>query len=96
MRLSNPVCIIAAAINSSNGLDKTRHTNSYLDDGHAWGFRLYDLAAIAAWRIDAMDLAVKWGTEALELDPTNQRLKDNLHFFINRRDERPSPRTPNS
>jgi glycosyltransferase involved in cell wall biosynthesis len=69
----------------SNGLHKTRQTNSYLDDGHSWGFRLYDLGAIAAWRINAMDLAVEWGVKALELDPANQRLKDNLDFFVGRR-----------
>lgn len=69
----------------SNGLQKTRQTNSYLDDGHCWGFRLYDLGAIAAWRVNAIDLAVEWGAKALELDPGNQRLKSNVDFFRGRR-----------
>ena len=70
-----------------NGLERTRRTNSYLDEPHCWGFRLYDLAALAAWRLDAMDKAVEWGTKALELDPENGRLKANLEVYIRRRSE---------
>lgn len=70
-----------------NGLEKTHHTGSYLDDPNCWGFRLYDLGAIAAWRLDAMDRAVEWGQKALELDANNQRLKNNLDFFVHRRAE---------
>jgi hypothetical protein len=66
----------------STGIEKTHRTGSYLDDGHSWGFRLFDLGAIAAWRLNAMDRAVEWGTKALEHDPTNERLKNNLDFFI--------------
>jgi tetratricopeptide (TPR) repeat protein len=71
----------------SNGLEKTRRTGSYLDDGNAWGFRLFDLAAIAAWHLNVMDRAVEWGQKALDLDPNNQRLKTNLDFFVRRRVE---------
>jgi hypothetical protein len=71
----------------TNGIEKTHRTGSYLDDGSCWGFRLFDLAAIAAWHLNTMDLAVQWGQKALELDPNNQRLKDNLNFFIRRREE---------
>jgi glycosyltransferase involved in cell wall biosynthesis len=70
-----------------NGLEKTHRTGSYLDDANCWGFRLYDLGAIAAWRLDAMDRAVEWGAKALELDANNQRLKNNLDFFRQRRAE---------
>lgn len=71
----------------SNGIRKTRRTNSYLDDGNAWGFRLHDLGAIAAWRLNVVDLAIEWGTEALTLDPNNERLKSNLEFFSTLRGE---------
>jgi hypothetical protein len=66
----------------TNGMEKTHRTGSYLDDPPCWGFRLFDLAAIAAWHLNAMDLAVQWGKKALELDANNQRLKNNLDFFI--------------
>jgi Tfp pilus assembly protein PilF len=34
-----------------------------------------------------MDLAVDWGRKALDLDPENQRLHNNLDFFLGRREE---------
>jgi glycosyltransferase involved in cell wall biosynthesis len=71
----------------TNGIEKTHRTGSYLDDQNCWGFRMFDLGAIAAWHLNAMDRAVEWGQKALELDPGNQRLKDNLDFFIRRREE---------
>lgn len=66
----------------TNGIEKTRRAGSYLDDNHCWGFRLFDLGAIASWHLNAIDRAVEWGQKALELDPQNQRLKNNLDFFI--------------
>jgi hypothetical protein len=71
----------------ANGIEKTHRTGSYLDDAHCWGFRLFDLGAIASWHLNVMDRAVEWGEKALELDPGNQRLKNNLDFFIRRREE---------
>lgn len=71
----------------SNGIEKTHRTNSYLDDLHVWGFRLFDLGAIASWHLNAMDRAVEWGTKAVEIDPGNQRLNRNLDFFARLRDE---------
>jgi glycosyltransferase involved in cell wall biosynthesis len=70
-----------------NGIEGTRRTGSYLDDGSAWGFRLHDLGAIASWHLNVMDRAVEWGRIALDLDPGNERLKNNLNFFIRRREE---------
>jgi glycosyltransferase involved in cell wall biosynthesis len=71
----------------SNGIEKTHRTDSYLDDPHCWGFRLFDLGAIASWHLNIMDRAVEWGCKALELDPANHRLQNNLAFFIQRRYE---------
>ena len=71
----------------TNGIEKTRRTGSYLDDRHCWGFRLFDLGAIAAWHLNAMDRAVEWGQKAIELEPSDQRLKNNLDFFIRLREE---------
>ena len=71
----------------TNGIEHTRRTESYLDEQHCWGFRLFDLGAIAAWRLNVMDRAVEWGQKALDLDPGNERLKNNLDFFIRRCEE---------
>ena len=70
-----------------NGIEQTHRTGSYLDDQQSWGFRIFDLGAIAAWHLNAMDRAVEWGLKALELDPGNQRLQNNLDFFIRRREQ---------
>jgi hypothetical protein len=71
----------------TNGIEKTHRTGSYLDDAHCWGFRLYDLGAIACWHLNMMDRAVEWGEKARELDPGNERLQHNLDFFIRRRED---------
>lgn len=71
----------------TNGIENTHRTGSYLDEGSSWGFRLFDLGAIAAWHLNTMDLAVQWGQKALELNRNDQRLKNNLEFFIGRREE---------
>jgi len=68
----------------TNGIEKTHRTGSYLDDNHCWGFRLFDLGAIACWHLNVMDRAVEWARKALEMAPADQfqRLKNNLDFFI--------------
>jgi glycosyltransferase involved in cell wall biosynthesis len=71
----------------TNGIEKTYRTGSYLDDGDCWGFRLFDLGAIACWNLAVMDRAVEWGRKALYLDPGNQRLQDNLDLFTRRQTE---------
>ncbi|MES0137487.1 hypothetical protein NKJ88_21390 [Mesorhizobium sp. M0016] len=71
----------------TNGIERTHRTGSYLDDQNCWGFRLFDLGAIASWHLNAMDRAVEWGQRALELDSVNQRLKNNLEFFVRLREE---------
>jgi hypothetical protein len=71
----------------TNGIEKTRRTGTYLDDSNCWGFRLFDLGAIASWHLNVMDRALEWGQKAVELDPANQRLKNNLEFFLRRREE---------
>jgi hypothetical protein len=71
----------------ANGIEKTRRTGSYLDEEHSWGARLFDLGAIAASHLNLGDRAVDWGTLALDLDPHNERLRNNLYFFTHRRDE---------
>jgi hypothetical protein len=86
-----------------NGIETTHRTGSYLDDAYCWGAPLFDLGAIACYHLNVMDRAVEWGRKALELDPSNQRLRDNFDFFTRRRKEvrlgivtvsPDSPRTP--
>ena len=71
----------------TNGIEKTCRTESYLDNQYSWGFRLFDLGAIVSEHLNVLDRAVEWGRKAHELDPANQRLKDNLDRFTRLREE---------
>lgn len=53
----------------------------YINEAFAWGPLPWDLAALAAWNLGAFDRALVYGTKALDLDPKNQRLKQNLDFY---------------
>ena len=46
----------------SNGIEKTHRTGSYLDDDNCWGFRLFDLGAIAAWHLNESTERCNGGT----------------------------------
>lgn len=69
----------------ANGIERTRRTGSYLDDPNAWGPRLFDLGARAAFQADSIERAVAWGGKAIELAPDDDQLKRNLDQFIARR-----------
>jgi glycosyltransferase involved in cell wall biosynthesis len=53
----------------------------YIVEDFAWGFEVYDLAAISAWNLKLKDLALEYGEKALDLNPTDQRLQRNLVFY---------------
>jgi glycosyltransferase involved in cell wall biosynthesis len=72
-----------------NGIERTRRTGSYLDEPTAWGYRLYDLAALACFHLGLIDQAIKWGSMALDLVPNDQRLANNLANY--RRQAFPRP-----
>jgi tetratricopeptide (TPR) repeat protein len=57
--------------------NKAQHTGST----DAWGFMAYDLVAIAAYHLKLKDEAIKFGSIALQMQPENQRLIDNLKFY---------------
>jgi glycosyltransferase involved in cell wall biosynthesis len=65
----------------TNGIERTRRTGSYLDDPAAWGFRLYDLGALACSHLGLIDQANEWGRKALDLAPGDNRLVSNLAFY---------------
>lgn len=53
----------------------------YLCEDFAWGALPWDLAAIAAFRLDKPQEAIEYGQQALELDPQNERLRNNLIYY---------------
>jgi glycosyltransferase involved in cell wall biosynthesis len=53
----------------------------YLCEGWAWGEQPYDLAAISYYNLGEYDLAYKYGEEAVKINPNDERLQNNLHFY---------------
>lgn len=53
----------------------------YTVDPAVWGAQPHDLVAIAAWNLGMKDIAAEHGALASELDPSNERLKENLLWF---------------
>lgn len=50
----------------------------YLCEESAWGSLPYDLAGISYWNLGMPEKALRYTMSALEIDPTNERLKQNV------------------
>lgn len=66
---------------SEEALRITEKPLEYLCEEFAWGFAPYDYAAIAAYNLGLIDKALEYGQKAVELNPTDERLKRNLVFY---------------
>jgi len=66
----------------SKALEITQRPLSYLSDSRCWGSLPYDLGAIAAWHLGMQKQAREWGTLAVELEPNNERLQENLKLYL--------------
>lgn len=64
------------------GIGDTPQTLNYQREAFAWGERAYDLASICAHRMGDNVNALKYGTIALGMAPDNERLKNNLQFYV--------------
>ena len=53
----------------------------YLNEAESWGAKPHDLAAISAFNLGKISLAVEHGRIAAELDPNDPRLAKNLTFY---------------
>lgn len=53
----------------------------YTCDPAVWGAKPYDLASISAWNMGLKQEALELIKKAVELDPTNERLKSNLVYM---------------
>ena len=71
---------LAAALRA---LEVTEQPLEYLCEPDAWGARPHDLAAIAAHWLGLPSLAQRHGHEAVQADPTNERLQRNLTHYGN-------------
>ena len=53
----------------------------YICEEYAWGPLPYDLAAISAYRLGMLEKSRQYGEIALQLNPTDTRLKENLEWY---------------
>ena len=60
----------------------TNREDVYTVDPECWGFKPYDLAAIAAWNMGMKEKAVEYGRLAKDMDPANERLGVNLLWYL--------------
>mgnify|MGYP003813950643 FL=1 len=66
---------------ATNALRITKREFVYTCDPTVWGAKPYDLAAISAYHLGLYEAALSYGTEAAQLDPTDQRLANNVKFY---------------
>lgn len=65
-----------------NTLAITERPNSYICEPAAWSWEVYDLAALGAWNIGLKKDAVQLGKKALDLNPSDERLKNNYILML--------------
>jgi len=53
----------------------------YLCESFAWGELPYDLASLSAFNLGETELAVMYGSKAVEINPSDFRLVENLGFY---------------
>lgn len=71
-------CSVAA----KTALTITSRPLEYLTEADAWGSLPYDLAAISAYNMGDYSAASRYGVEAVRLSPNEDRLVDNLKFYV--------------
>lgn len=55
--------------------------NEFMSEEWAYGPMAYDLVAISAWQLKQWDDALRYGEMALEMEPDNERFKNNVQFY---------------
>ena len=66
---------------TNRALSITNRGDLYLTEALMWGFLPHDLLALAAANLDMMNIAVSHGQIALDMEPNDERLKNNLYFY---------------
>lgn len=63
------------------GLGITQKSGSYLTDPESWGYAIYDLGAISAYRLGLYEESREYAEKALQMHRDNERLKTNLQLI---------------
>jgi glycosyltransferase involved in cell wall biosynthesis len=59
----------------------------YTAEHDCWGYKPYDLAALASYYLEKYDQAAEYGRLALKEEPANQRLIKNMEFYLEKTDK---------
>lgn len=70
-------------VNAKQALRITQQELWHTSDANVWGFAPHDFVAIAAHKLGLKEEAIKHGEIAVQFEPTNERLKQNLEFYRN-------------
>lgn len=73
-------CCFDAAVKSISIVD---HRYEWPYEAKAWGYLPHDLAAISSYHLGLKEESLRFGRQALELDPLNERLQQNVYWYIN-------------
>lgn len=65
---------------ASKRLELERDTH-YMVDGSVWDWRCYDLMSISAWNLGKKEEALKYAKIAVEANPSDERLQENLKWL---------------
>lgn len=66
---------------TEKALEIEEKTGSYLVESDAWGYELYDLAAISCYRLGLYEKSHNYAVIACQMNPTDPRLKQNLELI---------------
>ena len=66
---------------TSKMLNISTKPQSYICETDAWNSVPFDFASIATWNLGLLNQSIKYCEQAIELDPTNDRLMNNLLFL---------------
>lgn len=63
-----------------SALEIIERPKSYICEPEAWGFLPFDLSGVSAYYLEMYDESLRLTAQAIEIDPSNTRLRKNLQF----------------
>lgn len=75
---------LLALISAEKAISINVNQHKWPYDGEAWGFKPYDIAALAAYYLKDYEKALLYGEKCVKLAPNNKRLLDNLRWYLSK------------
>ena len=67
---------------SNEALKIKKHPKTYINEIFSFDYTIYDLIAISNYYLEQYDEAIKYSTLALNMEPNNERLKQNHEIYL--------------